>query len=100
MKFNMGCEAFANRLALAYDRCAHDGSACQSVAEKANWIIAKMDDIVTKLQIPESFKAKYTIPQQDLDGLVAAGMQVTRLLVNNMREITPDDARAIYQTIM
>ena len=100
MKFNMGCEAFANRLALAYDRCAHDGSACRSVAEKANWIIAKMDDIVTKLQIPESFKAKYTIPQQDLDGLVAAGMQVTRLLVNNMREITPDDARAIYQTIM
>lgn len=100
MKFNMGCEAFANRLALAYDRCAHDGSACRSVAEKTNWIIAKMDDIVTKLQIPESFKAKYTIPQQDLDGLVAAGMQVTRLLVNNMREITPDDARAIYQTIM
>ena len=47
-----------------------------------------------------SFKAKYTIPQRDLDGLVAAGMQVTRLLVNNMREITPDDARAIYQTIM
>ena len=100
MKFNMGCEAFAERLALAYDRCAHDGSACKTVAEKAEWIIAKMDAIVATLQIPESFKAKYTIPQQDLEGLVAAGMQVTRLLVNNMREIGPDDARAIYQTIM
>ena len=100
MKFNMGCKAFTERLAMAYDRCAHDGSGCATVAEKAQWIIDRMDSIVAELKIPESFRAKYTIPQEDLEGLVAAGMQVTRLLVNNMREITADDARALYQQIM
>lgn len=100
MKFNMGCEAFAQRLAIAYDRCAHDGSCCFTVADKAQWVIDKMDSIVAELKIPESFKAKYTIPQEDLEGLVAAGMQVTRLLVNNMREITADDARELYRQIM
>ena len=32
--------------------------------------------------------------------LVASGMEVTRLLVNNMREVTPDDARRIYQEVL
>ena len=35
-----------------------------------------------------------------VEGLVQAGMQVKRLLVNNMREITPDDARRIYQSVL
>ena len=34
------------------------------------------------------------------DRLVAAGMEVQRLLVNNPREVTPDDARRLYQEIM
>ena len=100
MKFNMGCPEFAKRLAMAYDRCAHDDSACKTTEEKAQWMIDRMDAIVKALKIPESFAAKYTIPQEDLEGLVEAGMKVTRLLVNNMREIGPDDAREIYKTIM
>ena len=40
------------------------------------------------------------MPVEDLDGLVKAGMQVTRLLVNNMRVVTPEDARAIYSQIL
>ena len=100
MKYNMGCEAFAARLAAAYDRCAHDGSACATQQEKAQWVVDKMDAIVKALCIPESFKAKYAIPAEDLDGLVSAGMQVQRLLVNNMRELTPEDARMLYQQIM
>ena len=59
-----------------------------------------MDSIVKELHIPESFRAKYTIPAEDLDGLVSAGMQVQRLLVNNMRELTAEDARRLYQEIM
>jgi len=35
-----------------------------------------------------------------LDGLVAVGMEVTRLLVNNKREVAPEDARAIYLQIL
>lgn len=100
MKFNMGNEEFVKRLAVAYGRCAHDGSNCTTDLEKAQWIIDKMDAIVNDLKIIEQFKAKYTIPAEDLDGLVNAGMQVTRLLVNNMRELTAEDARALYLEIM
>ena len=100
MKYNMGSEAFVERLAYAYGRCAHDGSNCQTNMEKAQWMIDKMDSIVKALKIPESFKAKYQIPAEDLDGLVNAGMQVQRLLVNNMREMTPQAARELYLEIM
>ena len=44
--------------------------------------------------------ARQGVPVEDLDGLVKAGMQVTRLLVNNMRVVTPEDARAIYSQIL
>ena len=40
------------------------------------------------------------MPVEDLDGLVEAGMQVTRLLNNNMRVVTAEDARAIYSQIL
>ena len=38
--------------------------------------------------------------EEELDALVEAGMQVTRLLVNNRKTITPADARKIYQEIL
>ena len=40
------------------------------------------------------------MPEGDLDSLVGAGLQDTRLLVNNMRQVTPADARALYQEIL
>ena len=43
---------------------------------------------------------EFGVPEEDLDSLVEAGMQVTRLLVNNMRQVTPADARALYQEIL
>ena len=52
------------------------------------------------LDIPTSLSRDFGVPEGDLDGLVQAGMQVTRLLVNNMREITPDDARQIYRSVL
>ena len=59
----------------------------------------KMDAIVRRLEIPTSLQS-FGVPKEDLEGLVAAGMQVTRLLVNNMRPLTADDARSIYLEIM
>ena len=97
MKFNE--PVIRPLLAQAYDRCAHDGSACATVEEKSAWMISRMDEIVKKLHIPTSLQ-EFGVPKEDLDGLVEAGMQVKRLLVNNMREITPDDARAIYLQVM
>ena len=35
-----------------------------------------------------------------LEALVEAGMQVTRLLDNNRKKITSEDARKIYQEIL
>ena len=97
MKFNE--PVVRERFAQCYDRCAHDGSSCKTVEEKSAWIINKLDEIVKHLEIPTSLK-EFGVPESDLEGLVAAGMQVTRLLVNNMREITADDAREIYKQVM
>ena len=97
MKFNE--PVIRPLLAQAYDRCAHDGSACATEEEKSAWMIRRMDEIVRKLHIPTSLQ-EFGVPREDLEGLVEAGMQVKRLLVNNMREITPDDARNIYLQVM
>lgn len=83
----------------AYDRAVHDGDKNLSVAEKSQYILEAMGEIVKTLEIPTSLK-EFNVPAEDLEGLVEAGMQVTRLLVNNMREITADDARAIYQQVL
>ena len=55
--------------------------------------------IVKDLEIPTSLK-EFGVPEEDLDSLVEAGMQVTRLLVNNLRQVTPADARALYREIL
>lgn len=87
------------KLAQAYDRCVHGEKICTTVEEKSAYIIAWLEKIVKDLDIPTSLK-EFGVPEEDLDGLVEAGMQVTRLLGNNMREVTPADARALYQEIL
>ena len=62
-------------------------------------MIELLDKIVRHLDIPKNL-GELGVENPDLDGLVEAGMKVTRLLVNNMREVTPEDARAIYQQII
>jgi len=89
-----------DKFAIAYDRCCHDAvKTCHTNAEKSAWIISKLEEIVKHLNIPTSLK-EFNVPESDLDGLVAAGMQVQRLLVNNMRKVTPEDARKLYLEIM
>lgn len=87
--------------AQAYDRClAGDVSApASSVAEKSAALLARMDAIVKHLDMPKNL-GELGIENVDLDSLVASGMEVTRLLVNNMREITPEAARDIYLQIL
>ena len=97
MKFNE--PVCRERFAECYDRCARDGSNCTTAEEKSAWIIRKLDEIVRHLDIPTSLKP-FGVPESDLETLVESGMQVKRLLVNNMREITPDDAREIYRQVL
>ena len=97
MKFN---EPVCRELfAKAYDRVARGQEASLSAKEKSAWMINRMDEIVKHLEIPVSLK-DYGVPKEDLEVLVASGMDVQRLLVNNMREVTADDARALYLEIM
>lgn len=98
MKFNES--VCREKFAAAYDRIA----GCTELAgitpeEKSSWMIHRLDEIVTRLEIPCSLK-EYGIGNRDLEALVEAGMDVKRLLVNNMREVTPEDARKLYLEIM
>ena len=67
--------------------------------EKADAVLERMSQIIRYLQIPSSL-AEFHVQEEELDALVEAGMQVTRLLVNNRKTITPADARKIYQEIL
>ena len=97
MRFNES--ACREKFAAAYDRCVHDAGGCATAEEKSAWIIRRLEEIVRHLDIPTSL-AQFGVPGEDLEVLVEAGMGVQRLLVNNMREVTPADARAIYTEIM
>lgn len=95
MRFNeTSCR---NRLAAVYDRCLH--GTLKTEVEKSHAVIRKLEEIVQYLDIPSSL-IEFGVSSEDLEELVKAGMQVTRLLNNNMRKVTPDDAREIYREIM
>lgn len=85
------------RLAAVYDRCIKGEAG--TTEKKSAAVIAKLEGIVKHLDIPTSL-AELGVPKEDLEVLVAAGMEVTRLLNNNMRPVTADDARNIYKEIM
>ena len=84
-------------LAKAYDRCLKGNA--ETEKEKSAAVIARLEAIVKHLDIPTSL-TEFGVPKEDLEALVSSGMEVTRLLVNNMREVTPDDARKIYQEVL
>lgn len=97
MKFNE--PVCREKFALAYDRVVKSERTANTLEEKSAWIINRLDSIVKHLDIPTSLK-DFGIGNDDLDKLVTAGMNVQRLLVNNMREVTPEDARKLYLEII
>lgn len=95
MRFNMG--EINPELCRIYDVIYHDSSIPNK--EKPEKVIERLEEIVEALKIPTDLST-YGVSLDDLDSLVEAAMQVKRLLVNNKREITPADARALYLQIM
>lgn len=87
------------KFAAAYDRCVHTEKTCTTAEEKSAYMLAWMERIVKELDIPASLK-EFGISADDLDSLVDAAMQVQRLLSNNMRPVTAEDARNIYLEIL
>lgn len=97
MRFNE--PAIRHKLALAYGRAVHGEKTCVTDEEKSAWIIERMGEIVKHLDIPTNL-SQWNVSRDDLEPLVEAGMSVQRLLVNNMRTVTPEDARNIYLQIL
>lgn len=71
----------------------------KSADEKADYIIGEIAGIVKDTNIPVSLK-EFGVKDNDLDFLVNAGSQQTRLLVNNCKELSLDDIRYIYKQVM
>ncbi len=66
---------------------------------KVEHMIQEIEDIVSFMRIPASLAA-FNVPKEDLEWLVDAGSKVTRLLSNNRKELTLDEIRSIYQTVL
>ncbi len=95
MRFNE--PACRDRLTMVYDRCFQGEARKQE--EKSAAVIARLEAIVKHLDIPTSLQ-EFGVPKGDLEDLVRSGMEVQRLLVNNPREVTADDARRLYQEVL
>lgn len=96
MRFN---EPFIlSLLAGAYNRIWPFGD-IETDEEKSAWILDYIDKIIRNLDIPQSLTL-YGINRDEVDELVKNGMEVKRLLVNNMREITAADARSMYLQVL
>lgn len=66
-----------------------------SDGDAADFLIARLDALVAELGV-DTRLSSYGIAGADIDRLAADAMQQQRLLVNNPREVTLADARAIY----
>lgn len=88
-----------DRLRPEYDNDRPAPGAQATEEQKSGWIVKRMEEIVERLGIPTSLK-EFGIGDSDLDSLVEAGMGVQRLLGNNMRPVTEEDARRLYLEIM
>lgn len=67
--------------------------------EKADRLLERMEEIIRRLEIPSSLSA-FGIGTEVLEELVTAGLEVKRLLNNNKKEVTCEDARRLYLEIM
>lgn len=98
MRFNE--PACRERLARVYRRCCHDPAAdCTTPDRQSAWVIARLEEIVRRLKIPVSL-GELGVPAGELDRLAAAGMEVQRLLANNPREVTLEDAKKLYREVL
>lgn len=95
MKFNL--EACEERFAAVCDALGE--AAGKSAGEKAEWLLNRMEEMVRRVGIPTSLES-FGVSRRDLEELTAAGMKVQRLLQNNLRTVTEEDARKLYLEVL
>ena len=94
MKFNMpACPERYAEVAIACGITA--GHTAEETAQRGVDFIYRLAEAVG---IPDKLTA-LGIPQTAVDGMAKAAMQVQRLLKNNPREVTEQDARNIYNSL-
>jgi alcohol dehydrogenase class IV len=54
--------------------------------------------LIIDLHLPRTLK-ELNVPQEAIPGMAEGVMKVTRLLANNPRKITIEDAKKIYQSV-
>ncbi|MDF2601058.1 MAG: alcohol dehydrogenase [Methylobacterium brachiatum] len=92
MRFNLShAEPLYAELAPILDPAAAD----LTPAEAAARFVECLDAICRDCKVPASL-AEVGVAQKDLERMATDAMKQTRLLVNNPREVTYDDAYAIY----
>ncbi len=93
MRFNMiGCLPRFARLARALG-CPTEGLGLRDRARKA---LDALDELVRDVGVPRHLR-DLGVPEDALDGMARAVTTITRLLGNNPRRITDEDALAIYR---
>lgn len=70
----------------------------ETANNKADYIISEIKDIVAKVNIPTKLD-EFGVKKEDIDFLVNAGSQQTRLLVNNCKELSLEDIHYLYQKL-
>lgn len=95
MRFNR--DACRREFAEIYD--AVGGSGTGDEEEKGEWLISELSGMVKELKIPDRLEA-FGVGKEDLEQLVEAGMKVTRLLQNNKKTVTAEDARKLYAELL
>lgn len=96
MAFNK--EACEDRLAILCDHI-NLKMVAETNEDKAQYVIDLIADIVAFTQIPTSLK-EFGITEEDLDFLTESASKVTRLLINNRKELSLSDIRDIYKKVI
>ena len=68
----------------------------KSAEETAQRGLDRVTELSRRCGIPESM-SEFGVPEEAIPRLARAAMSVTRLLKNNLREVTLADAEAIYR---
>lgn len=95
LKFNR--ETCKREFAEIYDEV--HGADKTSDNEKSDAVIERVGEIIRNLSLPVNLSG-FGVGKEDLDELVTAGMDVKRLLNNNKRAVTPEDARRLYLEVL
>lgn len=96
MKFNK--EACEEELAVVCD-AIHPELTKASVDEKAQYVIEQIADIVKVTEIPVNLN-EFGIGKEDLEFLIKAGSEQTRLLNNNKKQLSLEDIEYIYSQVI